>query len=102
MCRSKTPGRALSRPTLTGFLSLCLRPKRAVWEWDSRSANQSSKPMAVEFGCPPGQTEDRFSSLNCRWQLARNKQPEVVRSVTALWDLMRIYLGHLGMSAVGT
>ena len=43
MCRSKIPGRALSRPTSRGFLSRCSRPKPVVWEWVFRSANQSSK-----------------------------------------------------------
>ena len=80
MCRSKTPERALSRPTSPGFFSRCSRPQRVVWEWAFRSANQSLKTMTVGFGYPQEQTGARFSNLNCRWQPARLKQPELVQS----------------------
>ena len=66
MCRSGTPGKALNSPTSPGFFSRCSRPKRVVWEWAFRSANQSSKTMTAGFGHLLELTGARFSSLNCR------------------------------------
>ncbi|MGC1948980.1 MAG: hypothetical protein WA679_15705 [Pseudolabrys sp.] len=92
MSAIEAPERALSRPTSPGFFSRCSRPKRVVWEWAFRSANQSLKTMTVGFGYPQGQTGARFSSLHCRWQPARTAETTRTSTDVRYWHLADIAL----------
>ena len=79
MCRRR-PGTGIKCPTSPGF-SADVHDQSAWYGNGPRSAIQSLKTVTVGFGYPQGQTGARFSSLNCRWQPARLRQPELVSPV---------------------
>ena len=56
----------------TGCRPSCyLQPKKMVWGWGSLSAVRSSRTTTGRFGCRQAPREARYSTSNCRQQLAK-------------------------------
>src|SRR5205085_7208778 len=71
MCQSRTPLAESTRPTSARSSSLCLRPKRMAWEWDSRSAARSLNLTTAVSGHRQSPGVGLYSISYCRRMATR-------------------------------
>ena len=82
-------------PIQVGFSTHCSRLNQAAWEWAFPFAVQSSRLMAVEFGCPQPPFGARSFNLNYRQRSARRGSVRAPLRVLILCFLVAYYSGGI-------